>query len=184
MLQKIKKIFSNFFVLSIMFFIILGFVIGICYNKGLNPSNEKIQKIIDKFNIEDENNYKIPFYSAERYLTWYNMRTTFFLLHYILTLVSILSSLLVAFFASIKSNKDDDNNKLIVFLSLISVCFTVFNLFINANSMAYMSQHAWRSLDSCIVQTISNPNLSADEKNQIIADKIIEMEQYIESYEK
>jgi len=112
------------------------------------------------------------------------MRIFFFTLNYILTLSSIFASLMTIFYASnTSSNKEDKKNKYIVFLSLLSMCFTIAGIFINPGTMANMAQHAWRELDTCIMQTIDDNTLSITEKNNIIINKVVEMEQYIETYE-
>lgn len=154
--------------------------LGYVYNSGLHPNSENITEIIYKFKVID---YDIPTYIAERYLTWFNMRTVFYTLHYMLTLISIVASLMTVFYAAYDNKKDEKNSKRIVFLSLISTCFTMASIFINAGSMANMSQHAWRALDNCIMQTINRTDLSKNEKDQILAEKVIELEQYIETYE-
>lgn len=64
------------------------------------------------------------------------------------------------------------------------MCFTISGIFINPGSMAYMAQHAWRELDTCIIITINDDSLSTQGKNNAIADKIVEMEEYIELYER
>ncbi len=152
------------------------------YYLGLSPSSNKIQDIITKFKVDE---YEIPYYVAERYLIWYNMRTFFYVLNYGLTLLGLVATLLTVFYAAkdhntIESSKRDKN---IIFLSLLSTCFTVANIFINAGSLANMSQHAWRSLDTCIITVVMNNTTSSEEKNNIIADKIVEIENYIETYE-
>lgn len=187
MSKQFKEFIKNNIILIFLFLIIFMIITGIIYYKGLNPSNENILNIIKKYRIND---YSIPYYIAERYLSWYNMRTFFFALDYILTLLSIFASLMTIFYASNtfkseNSNIQDENkkNKYIVFLSLLSMCFTISNIFINPSSMAYMSQHAWRELDTCIIKTINDTNLSNEDKNKIIIDKVVEMEKYIETYE-
>ena len=146
-----------------------------------------MQEIIDKFKVD---NYEIPYFAAERYLTWYNMRTYFFFLHYILTLCGLFASFMTIFYAS-KGESDETNeqgkgvhSRKIIFLSLVSICFTSASIFIKPESMAYMSQHAWRQLDNCIMETVNNNSTTNREKNDRIISKIIEMEQYIESYER
>ena len=46
-----------------------------------------------------------------------------------------------------------------------------------------MSQYAWRELDVCITKTIHETHLTDNEKNKILAEKISEIEYYIESFE-
>lgn len=182
-LNKINKFIKNNILM--IFILFTGFLItlGIIYNNGLNPNDDKIIEIINKFTVDD---YSIPYRVAERYLIWLNMRTFFFALNYILTLLSLTASLLTVFYASTDVEDENDKqkrNNYIVFLSLLSTCFTVANMFINASSMANMSQHTWRELDSCIMETINETDLSSNDKDKIITDKLIEMEKYIESYE-
>lgn len=191
MKTKIKTFLKDNIILIFLIFTFFLLLAGSIYYFGLNPSNKNIENIIDKYKT---NNYSIPYYVAERYITWYNMRTFFFSLNYILTLLSIFASLMTIFYASNTSNtlndkntnftqEENKKNKYIVFLSLLSMCFTISSIFINPSSMAYMSQHAWRELDTCIIQTIGDTTLSKEQKDKIIIDKVVEMEKYIESYE-
>jgi len=181
MSKKIKQFIKDNIILIFVFFILFMVVAGIIYYSGLNPNNKNINDIIEKYKT---NEYSIPIYVAERYLIWYNMRIFFFTLNYILTLSSIFASLMTIFYASnTSSNKEDKKNKYIVFLSLLSMCFTIAGIFINPGTMANMAQHAWRELDTCIMQTIDDNTLSITEKNNIIINKVVEMEQYIETYE-
>ena len=90
------------------FFTFFLLVAGIIYYLGLNPSNKNILEIIKKFKTD---NYSIPYYVAERYLIWYNMRTFFFSLNYILTLLSIFASLMTIFYASNTSKSENINNQ-------------------------------------------------------------------------
>lgn len=165
------------------FFIFLIIILGLIYNNGLHPNDDKILEIINKFTVND---YSIPYHVAERYLTWFNMRTFFFSLNYMLTLLGIIASLMTVFYASANvgnSINREKQNKYIVFLSLLATCFTIANIFIDAGTMANMSQHAWRELDSCIIETIHNYELSSNAKDIIITNKVIEMEKYIETFE-
>lgn len=66
---------------------------------------------------------------------------------------------------------------------MLSLSFTIANIFIDSGTMANMSQHAWRELDICIMETIQESELSEIEKNAIIIDKVAEMERYIELFE-
>lgn len=180
---KIKKYMKNNILLIFISFVVFMSALGIIYYVGLIPKDDEILKIVEKFTA---NNYSIPYRIAERYLTWFNMRTFFFALDYILTLLALIAGLMTAFYAS--TDKDGAQNeikrkKYIIFLSLLSMFFTVANIFVNAGSMANMAQHAWRGLDSCIMETINRTDLSSNEKDKIITDKLIEMESYIESYE-
>lgn len=181
--NKILEITKNNILFIFIFLTIFMAILGLKFYSGLNPSDNKIQKIISKFNTD---NYSIPYYVAERYLIWYNMRTFFFTLNYILTLVALVASLLTVFYASTDADNENDKQKRkqrIVFLSLLSTSFTVANMFINAGTMAKASQHAWKELDFCIMETIYEIDLSSNEKDKIISDKLIEMEKYIEPYE-
>lgn len=181
MLKKIKDFIKNNIILIFLFFTLFMAALGIIYYFGLNPNNKNINEIVNKYKT---NEYTIPVYVAERYLIWYNMRTFFFALNYILTLLSVFASLMTIFYASNTSgNTEDKKNKYIIFLSLLSMCFTISSIFINPGAMANMAQHAWRELDTCIIQTIDNNALSSTDKNKIIINKIVEMEKYIETYE-
>ncbi len=182
--NKIFKVTKNNILIIFILFIIFMIILGIFYNNGLHPNDDKIKELIDKFTVDD---YSIPYRVAERYLSWFNMKTFFYTLNYILTLLALVASLLTVFYTS--TDLGDDENSIrkrrnnIVFLSLLSTCFTVANMFVNAGAMANMSQHAWRELDSCIMKTINETDLSSNEKDKIITDKLIEMEKYIETYE-
>lgn len=167
-------------VITFIFFVMLLAVLGVVYILLLSPSDNAINHIILKFTSAN-GDYSIPKHIAERYLTWYGMRTFFFGLHYSLTLLGIVASLMTVFYASSKT-KGGENSK-IVFLSLLSLSFSMANIFINAGSQANMAQHAWRELDICIMDTIHQEDLSEDCRNQIIARKIAEMERYIETFE-
>ena len=116
---------------------------------------------------------------GERYLIWYSMRTFFVALNYLLSLLGIIATLVTIFYASNKGN-----NYIIVFLSLLSMCFNVASYFINPNSKANMSQHIWRELDICIMQTITNDELNSNEKDTILVNKVAELERYVETFEK
>ena len=85
------------------------------------------------------------------------------------------------YYASDISNNNGDG-EIIIFLALISMCFTIASIFSNPLRLAFMSQHTWRELDCCIIITINNISLSADQKNAILVEKIVEMEKYIESF--
>lgn len=178
---KIKQYLQdNLFFIFIILVLIL-FVCGITYFIVLNPTTENIIETITKYKIDD---YSIPYFIAERCLIWNRMRGFFFALHYILTLLSIFASLLTIFYASNTSKlKKSKHNKKIVFLSLLSMCFTISEIFINPGSMANMAQHAWRETDLCIMQTVNDSSLSTEEKNSIIINKVAEMERYVETYE-
>lgn len=175
LVKRIIKNLDDIIFVSIVLLIIIS-ILSYWYFNGLNPKIDKINEIIKKFTVED---YEIPYYIAERYLVWYNMRTFFFALNYILTLWGIIASLITVFYASTNAKRE----KYIVLFSLLSMSFTIANIFINAGSMSYMSQHAWRSLDSCIIQTITNKELSINDKDRVLVEKVVEIEQYIESYE-
>lgn len=64
------------------------------------------------------------------------------------------------------------------------MCFNVASYFINPNSKANMSQHIWRELDICIMQTITNDELNSNEKDTILVNKVAELERYVETFEK
>lgn len=214
------------------FFAALMLILGIVYLTGLHPSAEKVSDIIKKFSV---NGYTIPNHVAERYLTWFHMRTYFFILNYSLTLLGIVASLMTVFYASTdaapvqsaqstppsqpaqstppsstQSTQSTQTTQVvqdaqsmqtaqlelntrsiiiqkrrntIIFLSLVSLCFSLSNFFINAGSKANMAQHAWRELDICISETIHNLELSENEKNKVIVNTVAEMERYIESFE-
>ena len=138
----------------------------------------RIKKLQQKFAA---NNYIIANHIAERYLIWLGMRTFFYALDYLLTLLGIVASLMTVFYAA--TDTDPSNKSTLVFLSLLSLTFTIANIFIKAGSKANMSQHACRALDASIQDIIYNNNLSEHEKNAILAAKVIELEQYIESFE-
>lgn len=190
MSTKMKQFIRDNIILIFAFLTLFLIVTGVIYYLALNPSNKSINEIINEIiNKYKTDDYSIPYYIAERYLVWNNMRTFFFALNYVLTLLSIFASLMTIFYASNISKdekvgyNDDKKNKYIVFLSLLSMCFTISGIFINPKSMANIAQHAWRELDLCIMQTVSDNNLSPEDKNRIIISKVVEMEKYVESYE-
>lgn len=117
---------------------------------------------------------------AERYVVWNNMRAFFYFLYYAFTLLSIYAGLMTVYYAS----RATQNDVYVIFLSLLSMCFTITNIFSNPLRTATMSQHVWRELDSCIITTISNTKLSREDKDNIFANKITQLENYIESYER
>lgn len=178
MLKLIENFITNNTLFIFLFFIIFTGVLGKIYASGLHPKDKKIRNIINKFTVND---YSISYYAAERYLSWINMRTFFVMLNYLLTLIGIVASLMTVFYASTSVG---DNNQIIVFLSLLSMYFTIGNLFINPCSLANMSQHSWRELEICIEKTIYKDNISPNEKDTIIHDKIAEIERYIETFER
>ena len=47
-----------------------------------------------------------------------------------------------------------------------------------------MSQHIWRELDICIMQTVINDELNSNEKDTILVNKVAELERYVETFEK
>lgn len=177
-------------ILVFCFFVVIVFTFGTIYLRGLNPQKVDVQDIVDKFRV---NTYEIPYYAAERYLVWYNMRTFFFALDYLLTLLGLIASFFTVFFASKgfqnisegddKKQQEYNKSQKIVFLSLFATCFTVASIFIKPDTMAYMSQHAWRQLDNCIMQTVNNDDLSDSEKDNRIIEEIVEMENYMEGFE-
>lgn len=176
--MKFELFEDNKVIVIFLFFVILLFILGVLYRFLLNPSKKKINAIIGKFTVKK---YSIPYLVAERYLIWYGMRTFFFTLDYLLTLLGIIASLMTVFYAA--TGTEVVKNGTIVFLSLLSLTFTVANIFVNADTKAKMSQHAWRQLDKSIIETIYNSKLSESDKTVTINNKIIEMEQYIESFE-
>lgn len=176
--KKAELFKDNNVIMIFLFFVILLVVLGVLYLFSLNPSEKEINEIIKKFTVKQ---YSIPYLIAERYLTWYGMRTFFFTLDYLLTLLGIIASLMTVFYAA--TGTEGSKKGTIVFLSLLSLTFTVANIFINADTKAKMSQHAWRQLDTSIMETIYNPTLSESDKTVTIVNKVIEMEQYIESFE-
>lgn len=76
MSKKIKQFIKDNIMLIFVFLILFMIVAGKVYHSGLNPNNKNINDIIEKYKT---NEYSIPFYVAERYLIWYNMRTFFLL---------------------------------------------------------------------------------------------------------
>lgn len=102
MISKLKDFFkdairNNGVLLIFLFFAIDMAFFGFWYNSGLHPGNEKVLAIVEKFTV---NNYVLPYFVAERYLTWFNMRAFFFLLDYLLILLGIVASLMTVFYAS------------------------------------------------------------------------------------
>lgn len=194
-MSHVKNFFTKYWVLLIFFFFACGMAfLGVWYFRSLYPGTETVSEIIKKFSADG---YTLPYHVAERYLVYSSMRTYFFMLDYLLTLLSILATLMTVFYAStnVKQSKEQQlgtgsnsgvnrtGNSPIVFLSLLSVFFTIANMFINPGSKAYMSQYAWRELDVCITKTIHQTDLTVEEKNMIFAEKISEAEYYIESFE-
>ncbi len=196
MMQKLKLkehfeavknlILKNNLIALFLFVLIFAVLWGIVYTYGLSQNENDINEVIKKFTYND---YAIPYYVAERYLIWLHSRTFLFSLHYFLELMSIFSSLIVAFYASsFKKGKGskgsaEQHSKQILLLSMISMCLTVAGMIVNPNTVASATQHAWRELDSCIIQTINNEELTPNEKDCILAAKISELENYIEIYE-
>ena len=181
----IRKHVKTNLILIFLFLSSIGFIIGFIFNYILNhPNSTKIVNIINQFSI---NNYSLPYYIAERYVIWLNMRQFLFWLYFSLSIFSIIASLMTVFYAANNDKKQDNNEtsktQQIVFLSLLSICFTISSFIINPGRRAFSYQHAWRELDICIIQTINNKSLSNEEKNNIITNKIVEMERYIEMKE-
>lgn len=189
-IKILRFIYANFQALLVFaLFVLMMVLLGSWYSTGLYPSPEMISKVIEKFTIDD---YSLPYHVAERYLMYLWMRTYFFILHYVLTLVSILASLMTVFYASKKKEKRNKGKNsgsnhtgggTVIFLSLLSLFFSIASIFINPGSKANMSQYAWRELDVCITKTIHETHLTDNEKNKILAEKISEIEYYIESFE-
>ena len=177
---------KNNLITLFLFVLIFAVLWGCVYIYGLSQNEDDINEVIQKFTYND---YAIPYYVAERYLIWLHSRTFLFFLYYFLELMSIFSSLIVAFYASSfkkgKGNKGsaEQHSKQILLLSLISMCLTVAGMIVNPNTIAVATQHAWRELDSCIIQTINNKELTPNDKDRILAEKISELENYIELYE-
>lgn len=170
---------KNYAILLIFFlFVILLAILGGLYAYSLAPTEKKIKKLQQKFSA---NEYTIPIHIAERYLIWLGMRTFFFALDYLLTLLGIVASLMTVFYAA--TDTDPSKTSTLVFLSLLSLTFTIANIFIKAGSKANMSQHACRALDASIKDIIYKVDISENEKNAILAQKVNELEQYIESFE-
>lgn len=170
---------KNKVLLIFLFLLIAMVVIGVLYYNGLFPNKQKIENIIKKFSTD---NYSLPYFVAERYMIWLNMRSFFVTLNYALGLSGAIASLMTVFYASTKEDDDKAKNRSqnIIFLSLLATCFTFINFFVMPSKQASMMQHAWRELDTCIIQTINDSTLEAEEKNNIIIDKICEIEKYIE----
>ena len=59
--------------------------------------------------------------------------------------------------------------------------FAIF--FINPSVKANMSQHIWREMDICIMQNINNTELTLNGKDEVLIDKIAELERYVETFE-
>lgn len=88
MIEKIKMFMANFlkgnlFIIFLLL-VIVGTALGIFFTNILNnPDNEKILNIVNKFSTDD---YTLPYYVAERYIIWLNMRQFLFWLYFCLTL--------------------------------------------------------------------------------------------------
>lgn len=181
LLDEIIKFFKNNIVKIFLFFILLIMILGYIYHYHVqSPTLEKIVKIQSQFSTD---NYKIPFFVAKRYLIWFNMRSFYYALEYSLTLLGIVASLMTAFYATRTKKEEEENRNYIIFLSLLSICFTIANIFINTNSLANMAQHTWRELDISIMETLYSPDLSNDEKDRTLIDKVVELERYLETFE-
>lgn len=179
MVQKIKSFIRENLIIIFIIFILVAIVWGLIFNYKLeNPDKNEIKNVINKFSI---NNYSLPYYIAERYIIWLDMRKIYFWTYFSLSLFSVVASLVTVFFAT--QNDEERKKKHIIILSLLSICFTIASFIINPGRRAFAIQHAWRELDICIIQTISNKSLSNEEKDNIITNKIVEMERYIEMKE-
>lgn len=180
MLNKLKKFIKeylegNLFLIFILL-IGIGVVLGLIFNYNLNNlNNDKISDVINKFSSDS---YTLPYYIAERYIIWLNMRQFLFWLNYSLSIFSIIASLMTVYYIAKKN--EERKKKQIIFLSLLSISLTIGGLIINPGRRSLATQHAWRELDSCIIQTINDNSLSNENKNKVISNKIIEMEQYME----
>lgn len=185
---KKRMSYKTIILLVFFFFVLLTAISFIWYGIGLNPKKDEVEAVINKFTYLD---YSIPYYVAERYSMWLFMRSYFYVIHYTLTLLGVVATLITVFYASndsfknydSKSSGTNENKRVIIFFSLMSLCFTIVTLYINPITIANMSQHAWRQLDICISETVYNQNLSFEEKNRIIINKVKEMELYIETFE-
>lgn len=156
MLQKIKSFIKENLIIVFIIFILIAIVWGLIFNYKLENSNEnEIENVINKFSIND---YSLPYYIAERYVIWLDMRKIYFWTYFSLSLFSVVASLVTVFFAT--QNDEERKKKHIITLSLLSVCFTIASLIINPERRAFATQHAWRELDICIIQTINNRSLS------------------------
>lgn len=111
------------------------------------------------------------------------MRNFYYALDYALTLFGIVASLVTVFYASKNEKENDENKRYVVFFSLLSICFTIANIYINTRSLANMAQHVWRELDICIIDTVYDAELSTTEKDQTIIHKTTELEKYLETFE-
>lgn len=179
MKQRIKAFIKKNIILVFIVFILIAIIWGGYFNYKLeNPSNNEIDRIIKKFSI---NGYSLPYFIAERYIIWLNMRKIFFWTYFSLSIFSITASLITVFYAAQEDEKK--TKKQIIILSLLSVCLTIASFIINPGRRAFSTQHAWRELDICIIQTINNRSLSNENKDKIITNKIVEMERYIEMKE-
>lgn len=179
MVQKIKSFIRENLIIVFIIFILIAIAWGLIFNYKLENSNQnEIENVINKFSI---NHYSLPYYIAERYIIWLDMRKIYFWTYFSLSLFSVVASLVTVFFAT--QNDEERKKKHIITLSLLSVCFTIASFIINPGRRAFATQHAWRELDICIIQTINNRSLSNEEKDNIITNKIIEMERYIEMKE-
>lgn len=187
--HQLKK--QNTILFTFLFFVVLLAVFFLIYADMAEPSSSSVEELIKKFKVDD---YSIPYYVADRYLTWHFIWYFFSALNYALTLLGVIASLMTVFYAStdleykssIKLQKRNNPHKkkakidTIIFLSLLSVSFTIASIFITPGTLANRYQDAWRKLDMCIIKTVYNSELQDDEKNQILIDKIAEIEQYIE----
>lgn len=172
-----ENLFEYNIIIIFIFFVFIFILIISIYYLILNPKKKMVNKIIEKFKKED---YMLTPYVAERYVVWNNMRSFFYFLHYMLTLLSVYAGLMTVYYAS----SANDKSNCIIFLALLSMCFTITGIFSNPLRTATMSQHVWRELDSCIIAIISNKHWSKEEKDMILAYKIVQLEKYIETYER
>ena len=152
-----------------LFFSLCLFLMGFIYLLCLKPNSKEIKKVIVKYRVGD---YSIPYHVAERYCTWNNMKVFFFCLDYLLTLLSITASLMVVLYAS----NYKSNNTYIIFLTLLSTCFTVASIHSKPGNVSVQMQHIWKELDLCIIQVIHNNDLSSNKKDLIIINRILEIE--------
>lgn len=160
MVQKIKSFIRENLIIVFIIFILIAIAWGLIFNYKLENSNQnEIENVINKFSI---NHYSLPYYIAERYIIWLDMRKIYFWTYFSLSLFSVVASLVTVFFAT--QNDEERKKKHIITLSLLSVCFTIASFIINPGRRSFATQHAWRELDICIIQTINNRSLSNEEK--------------------
>lgn len=106
MLQKIKSFIKENLIIVFIIFILIAIVWGLIFNYKLENSNEnEIENVINKFSIND---YSLPYYIAERYVIWLDMRKIYFWTYFSLSLFSVVASLVTVFFAT---QNDEERKK-------------------------------------------------------------------------